>query len=79
MNGGDADEEERMGNEKPSAKSTLSEVLAHYGWRHEPGNPNRQGRIVHTADGECLGQITANETWAALRERGLVTWSRGRD
>lgn len=57
---------------QPSEPS-LSDVLARLGWRHEPGNPNRQGRIVHTADGECLGQITANETWALLRERGLVT------
>lgn len=57
-----------------NAHSTLSEVLAHLGWTHRAGNANRQGRIVLDARGASLGQLTANETWALLRSRGLVTW-----
>jgi hypothetical protein len=51
---------------------TLHEALAAIGWRSEKGHENANGRVVYTASGECLGQVTAGDVWDLLRERGLM-------
>lgn len=50
---------------------TLNEALTAAGWRTVKGT-HGQGHHVYTRAGEYLGQLTAQETWDALRASGLV-------
>ena len=47
---------------------TLSDALAVRGWTTQPGAYGR--KRVYGADGALLGEWTASETWAALRQTG---------
>jgi hypothetical protein len=55
---------------------TLSEVLYALGWGHVPADSHGR-RTVHDHDGVIVGDLTAGETWALLRERGLYDDSLG--
>lgn len=50
---------------------TLHQTLAAAGWRSEPSR-KLSARRVYDASGALVGHLTAHETWALLRERGVV-------
>jgi hypothetical protein len=52
---------------------TLHEALAELGWSSSASSSgHKQGRIVRDEHGRSLGVLTAGETWAELRARGLI-------
>lgn len=56
-----------------SAPQTLHETLETLGWRsYEAPTAHKSGRIVRCSGGHDLGNMTAAETWAELRARGLI-------
>lgn len=55
-----------------SAAPTLHEALASLGWSSSESSGHKSGRAVRCVRGHDLGTLTAGETWAELRARGLV-------
>ena len=51
---------------------TLHEQLAALGWSSRPSTSGLAGREVYDDRGAHVGRLTASETWALLRSRGLV-------
>lgn len=56
-----------------SGTRTLHETLADLGWSSsETSAAHKSGRLVRCDRGHDLGVLTAGETWAELRARGLI-------
>ncbi len=54
-------------------EKTLHETLADLGWSSSASAAgHKRGRIVFDECGRSLGLLTAHETWAELRARGLI-------
>lgn len=51
---------------------TLHETLADLGWSSSESSGHKSGRAVRCDRGHDLGALTAGETWAELRARGLI-------
>lgn len=60
-----------------SDDKTLHETLADLGWSSsETFAGHKSGRLVRCDRGHDLGVLSAGETWAELRARGLIDGKR---
>ena len=60
-----------------SVDPPLHEILASLGWSSLPSDSGLAGREVYDDTGAHVGRLTASETLALLRDRGLTEVARG--